>query len=217
MGRKEGVEEMSEEMEEVKCIACEQSAIGNCEACEAPICEDHESGEHDDVYTCKDEDGCSLRIDAKNSPYCPGCGLYLGNRIEHVCESIQPSPEETKPQTDDQLAAQDRIAKEYGSTWDELCARVVQSPMCATDVLMDLASTEAERFKLADQLTEGFAEPIDMHAVARNVALHISNAPYFPVGSIRELHEFLYQALTTPFPFALKITQLNKAQKAGKL
>lgn len=52
-------------MDDEKCVECAEDAIGECEACGASICPDHESGEYNDVYTCKDAEACSRRIEAK--------------------------------------------------------------------------------------------------------------------------------------------------------
>lgn len=51
--------------EEQKCVDCGADALGECEACDAAICVDCESGEYEDVYTCADADKCSARITAK--------------------------------------------------------------------------------------------------------------------------------------------------------
>lgn len=49
---------------EEKCVACDNEALGQCENCDAPICEDHCSSEFDDVLVCLDEEACEERIDA---------------------------------------------------------------------------------------------------------------------------------------------------------
>lgn len=48
-------------------------------------------------------------------------------------------------------SARDTIAKEYGRSWDQLLRDVSEFEMTATDVLMDLARTEAKRQVLAER------------------------------------------------------------------
>lgn len=52
--------------EDLKCIHCDDTAVGRCENCNAPICPDHEAGEYDDVYTCKDAEACEIRLLTKS-------------------------------------------------------------------------------------------------------------------------------------------------------
>jgi hypothetical protein len=94
----------------------------------------------------------------------PNTGEAFADRIAALeQDNAQLRAENTKlkqPVSDEEQdrfmkSAQETIAKEYGCPWSDLPLRTVESPMTATDVLMDLVRTEASLQALAARSQTG--------------------------------------------------------------